>query len=541
MEGKPHVVIIGFGPVASRLVEELLPDVTAGALRLTIAGSESRAAYQRIRLGDVSVGRIAPEELSTDNEEDLRAQGVDVLLNTTATGLDPAARIVTLNGPGGERKLTYTKIVLATGAEPIMPAMSVESRHSGNVDAEVTHSRYPDGVTALRDMTDALHIRSRLKDGGPVVVLGGGVLGVEAALAVAEVGIPVTLLHRGEVPMGRQLGTDAGMLLCRELMLSGVDVRAGSDVTTVVVDDGELTAVRTSRDEILPASLLITCTGVKPRDELAAAAGLPVKRGIVTGWDARSTGTAEGHADVYAVGDCAAVDGRDPSGLIGAGWAQAEAAAAALRQQLNLGVAIELDASGAPVEFDAAYGDGTQNPVGLEVFLLKSKTLNVACAGETSHDPWGSDLWDPAAPTVSIWSDTKRGQYLRIVTGPNPSAVESCADAPTGERLLGFVSVGLPRAAAELAMHATRGTIPVADRTALLAAEHATREVELGPDDVLCRCAGITAGTVMEATSTCCRTVKEISAETRAGTGCGTCHKNIEKILAAAASMTAPV
>ena len=380
-------------------------------------------------------------------------------------------------------------------------------------------------------MEDALRIRRALERRESVVVLGGGVLGVEAALAVAEVGLPVTLLHRGNVPMGRQIDTDAGMLLCRELMRAGVDVRSACDVKTVVSEDGELTAVRTSLGEKLPASLLVTCTGVKPRDELASAAGLPVKWGIVTGRDARSTGTQAGHADVFAVGDCAAVDGRDPSGLIAPGWLQAEAAAASLRQDLGLLPEVELDASGAPVEFHVdgvSNGAGSaQEPAGLDVVLMKSKTLNVACAGDTSQDPWEIDLWDPVAPTVSTWSDPKHGQYLRIVTEP-----VSAGDDAAGERLLGFVSVGMPRSAAELAMHASRGTIPVADRTALLAAEHATKEAELGPEDVLCRCAGTTAGMVQEAAETCCRTVDEISAETRAGTGCGTCHKTIEKILA---------
>lgn len=539
--GTPHVVIIGFGPVASRLVEELLPEVRSGALRLTIIGREDRAAYQRIRIGDVSVGRIEPEDLVMDDIASLQAEGAEVLLGVEVTALDAAAHTLVLT----DRVLSYTKLVLATGAEPILPRMSVELRRGGRIDSELRPTGYPEGVIALRDMEDALRIRRALERREPVVVLGGGVLGVEAALAVAEVGLPVTLLHRGNVPMGRQIDAEAGMLLRRELMRAGVDVRSACDVTTVISEDGELTAVRTSLGEKLPASLLVTCTGVRPRDELASAAGLPVKWGIVTGGDARSTGTGEGHADVFAVGDCAAVDGRDPSGLIAPGWLQAEAAAASLRRDLGLVPQPERDASGVPVEFgtgtavDARVGGASESAeaeaqsCGLDVVLMKSKTLNVACAGDTSQDPWSIDPWDSAAPTVSTWSDPKHGQYLRIVTESATSG-----DASAGERLVGFVSVGMPRSAAELAMHASRGTLPAADRTALLAAEHATQEAELGPEDVLCRCAGTTAGMVQEAAETCCRTVNEISAETRAGTGCGTCHKSIEKILATTGATT---
>ena len=209
--GTPHVVIIGFGPVASRLVEELLPEVRSGALRLTIIGREDRAAYQRIRIGDVSVGRIEPEDLVMDDIVSLQAEGAEVLLGVEVTALDAAAHTLVL----ADRVLSYTKLVLATGAEPILPRMSVELRRGGRIDSELRPTGYPEGVIALRDMEDALRIRRALERREPVVVLGGGVLGVEAALAVAEVGLPVTLLHRGNVPMGRQIDAEAGMLLRR--------------------------------------------------------------------------------------------------------------------------------------------------------------------------------------------------------------------------------------------------------------------------------------------------------------------------------------
>ncbi|WP_010524376.1 FAD-dependent oxidoreductase, partial [Nesterenkonia sp. F] len=184
--------------------------------------------------------------------------------------------------------LHYDRLVLATGAEAIMPHMQVEMRRNGAIDAELSmrarreaeasgdpRDRYPDGVMALRTMEDATTIRAAVEAGEPVVVLGGGVLGVEAALAVAEIGAPVTLVHRGTAPMGRQIDADSGQLLRRELVGAGVDVRSSTDIHTIVSDDGRLTAVRTSRDEKLPARLLVTCCGVLPRHELALDAGLP--------------------------------------------------------------------------------------------------------------------------------------------------------------------------------------------------------------------------------------------------------------------------
>lgn len=497
----PHVVILGFGPVAARLLDELLEDVTAGTLQLTIIGAEAEAAYQRIRIGDVSVGRIQPKDLAVADLDQLRGAGVTVHTSMTATGIDRGHQQVRLQDGSA---IPYDRLVLATGAAPMMPSLEVESRRAGTIDAELRAAQLPDGVIALREMTDALRLASAVRRAEPVVVLGGGVLGVEAALAIAEVGAPVTLVHRGNVPMGRQVDTDAGMLLRRELISAGVQIRAASDITTVVSESGRLAAVRTSLGEKLSASLLVLCTGVRARDVLAAEAGLATRWGVMTDSRCRSLTDAR----IFAIGDCATVDGREPSGLIAPGWEHAETAADALREELGLGRATEHDAAGEVVSMPSGAG--------LDVILVKSKTLNVACAGMTDVDPW-----DPDSPSVSTWSDPRAGQYLRIVSDQ--------------DRLLGFVAVGMPRSAAELAMHAARGTIPVTDRTALLAAEHATREAQLGPEDVLCRCAGITLGQVQEAAE-CASTVAEVGEACRAGTGCGTCHSRIEKLIEAVAA-----
>ncbi|MCH8565893.1 FAD-dependent oxidoreductase [Nesterenkonia sp. LB17] len=496
----PHVLVLGFGPVAARLIDELLEEVTIGTLRLTVIGAETEPAYQRIRIGDVSVGRIQPADLAVTDPRALREAGVDVRTAVTATGIDRETQRVTLDDGG---TLSYDRLVLATGAEPMTPSFEVESRRGGAIDAELKSPGLPEGILALREMGDALRLAEVVHRGEPVIVLGGGVLGVEAALAIAEVGAPVTLVHRGNVPMNRQIDTDAGMLLRRELIRAGVQVRAAADITTVIAESGRLSGVRTSLGEKLPGSLLVTCTGVRARDQLAAASGLPTRWGVLTDQACRSVTDPL----IYAIGDCATVDGKVSAGLIAPGWEHAATVAQALRGDLGLEQIIERDAAGAPVHLTAHKG--------LDVILLKSHTLNVACAGTTDVDPW-----DPDSPTVSTWSDPKGGQYLRIVSDE--------------DRLLGFVAVGMPRSAAELAMHAGRGTIPVTDRTALLAAEHATREAQLGAQDVLCRCAGTTLAQVQDAAA-CSSTVAEVGAACRAGTGCGTCHVRIEKLLSAEA------
>lgn len=154
----------------------------------------------------------------------------------------------------------------------------------------------------------------------------------------------------------------------------------------------------------------------------------------------------------------------------------------------------EFDAAGMPVELESL-----SNVPGPNVILMRSKNLSVAWAGDVAVDSWA-----PGAPTVATWSDSKRGQYLRLVT--------------KDDEMLGFVAVGMPRSAAELSMHAIRGTLPAGDRTVLLAAEHATKEHEMGPDDVLCSCSRATVGMVQDAAQEGCQNVTEIGECTRAGT-----------------------
>ncbi|MBB5749713.1 FAD-dependent oxidoreductase [Micrococcus sp. TA1] len=512
-----HVVVVGCGPVAARLVQELRPALESGAVRMTVVGAEPVPAYQRIRLGDVASGRIRGGDLSMLDPGELAAIGVGIRTGTTVTGLDRARRTVRL-GRGGldETTLGYDRLVLATGAEAVIPDFPVSGAVGRGISVAASAGRRPVGVMALREMSEAEQLGRAVRAGRPVVVLGGGVLGVEAALALAEVGAPVTLLHRGHLPLGRQLDPDAGRLLLRQLTGAGVQVRPDCGVQELEVSaraedrataaDGvpHLVGLRTTQGRRIPAALLVACTGVRARDRLAADAGLRTlpRGGVVVDGDGRCPDDPA----VFAIGDCAAPSGARPSGLIGPGWDQARATALALREDLGCPAAVELDAAGRPVPGPEA------SPRRLDPLVVKSHSLSVACAGDPDADPW-----DPDGPSVSTWADPGAGQYLRIVTD--------------GERMLGFVAIGLPRSAAELSRHALTGVLPAADRSALLALEHAAGDRALGPEDVLCRCSGATAGQVGDAVAGCA-TVDEVGDRCGAGTGCGTCRGRIEEMLA---------
>lgn len=512
-----HLVVVGCGPVAARLVQELRPALESGAVRMTVLGAEPVPAYQRIRLGDVASGRVSGEDLSMVDPEELAVIGVEIRTGTTVVGLDRSRRTVHVtHGTLPEDTLAYDRLVLATGAEAVIPDFPVSGTVGRGISVAAAAGRRPVGVMALREMAEAERLGEAVRAGRPVVVLGGGVLGVEAALALAEVGAAVTLLYRGQLPLGRQLDTDSGRLLLRQLTAAGVQVRPDCGVQELEViaraedrataDDGvpHLVAIRTTQGRRIPASLLVACTGVRPRDRLAAESGLDTlpRGGVVVDRDGRCPDDPA----VFAIGDCAAPLGARPSGLIGPGWDQARAAALALRDDAGCPAAVELDAAGRPVPAPVA-------PLHrLDPLVVKSHLLSVACAGNPAADPW-----DPEGPSVSTWADPGAGQYLRIVTD--------------GERMLGFIAIGLPRSAAELSRAALTGVLPEADRSALLALEHAAGDRELGPDDVLCRCSGATSGQVEDAAAEC-TTVDDVGGRCGAGTGCGTCRGRIEEMLA---------
>ncbi|XKH53376.1 FAD-dependent oxidoreductase [Citricoccus nitrophenolicus] len=531
--GPLRIVIVGGGPVAARLVQELRPALEAGAAHVTILGEEPVPAYQRIRLGDVASGRVDGAALSLLDAQDEELAGIVLRCGAKVVALDRDRKTAILDGTSGApgapcASVPYDRLVLATGAQAVIPDFPISGTVGRGISVPAAAGRRPVGVMALRDLVEARRLHQAVRDAEPVVVVGGGVLGVEAALALAEVGAAVTLLHRGHVPLGAQLDPDSGRLLLRQLLAAGIQVRPDCGVQELVVaaraqdrataHDGvpHLTAIRTTQGRRIPATLLVACTGVRPRDELAAAAGLDTlpRGGIVVD----RNGRCPDDPSVYAVGDCAAVLGSRPTGLIGPGWDQARATADALRAEADVPAVVERDAAGRPVRNSTSTTTSTPNPDApgstgrLDPIVVKSHTLSVACAGDLTADPW-----DPNGPSVSTWADPGAGQYLRIVT--------------QGSRLLGFVAIGLPRSAAELSRHALTGTLPVADRSALLAMEHAAADRELGPADVLCRCSGATAGQVHEAAKECA-TVDEVGGRCGAGTGCGTCRGRIEDLLA---------
>jgi assimilatory nitrate reductase electron transfer subunit len=296
MTSRQRVVVVGGGMAAARLAQQL--DSTD--VDLTVIGEEPQAAYNRVLLAGVLAGQYEPGVVT------LPATGARWLSGVRAVRIDRAGRRVVCDDGGG---LAYDALVLATGSNPVLPPLRGLLEEG---DGEL-----PRGVRAFRTMGDCLALREEAGPGTRAVVIGGGLLGVSAARALASRGARVVLAHRGEHLMGRQLDADASRLLRRYLSRIGVETHTECGVrglrTEPVAGPGEgqrtvrakrtvraVRAVELADGYVLEADVAVLACGVRPRTGLARAAGLEVARGIVVDDRLRTSDER-----VYAIGDCA--------------------------------------------------------------------------------------------------------------------------------------------------------------------------------------------------------------------------------------------
>ncbi|WP_298582631.1 FAD-dependent oxidoreductase [uncultured Kocuria sp.] len=507
-----HVVVIGFGPVAARFVDDVADLAAAGTIRLTVVGGEPDPAYNRVLVGEHAMGRAERATMGLADPESLARSGIDVLLGTQVTRIDRSRRILRLtDGPTGEtRELGYDRLVLATGARPNLPVL-----RGINPDPNA-YEHLPAGVTALRDLRDARAVREVVERRGRVVVLGGGVLGLEAALAAGEVGCPVTVVHHAPWVMTRSLDAAGGALLGRALADAGVGVVSGTPAREVLLDeDRRFRGLLLEDGREVPGELLLLSIGVTARTELAEGAGLRTARGVVVDHELE----ADVEQRVFAIGDCAEVlcqdpscqvcpgrEGMGPSGLVGPGWRQAEWLAARFRAEL------EAVAEGGT----AVLAPLTGGPAG--AVRLKAHQVELACAGAVGGLPW--EIRADGGSVVQ-WADGGAGTYAKLVLGPDRT-------------LEGYIVLGLPRAAAGIGLLHDRGETVPEDPSVLLrldGPDAGGEESPMTPESTVCHCAGVTMGGITDAVGRGAATVEEVSCATRASTGCGGCKDAVRRLV----------
>ncbi|MGW0712923.1 NAD(P)/FAD-dependent oxidoreductase [Streptomyces sp. NPDC002643] len=366
MTSNERVVVIGSGLAGVRLARRL------GELGMsaTLIGEEAHTPYNRVLLAEVLAGRYAPEVIALPAPAELtevtRGQVVEIDREMRAVHLADGAVIA------------YDRLVLATGSNPVLPPLR------GLVDPmHPERHEFPEGVHAFRTMDDCLGLSRAVRAGSRAVVIGGGLLGVSAARALALRGAQVVLAQQGERLMERQLDPSASKLVRRHLTDLGVEVHTETRVRAVNSIDGTVRSVSMADGYALDVDLVVLACGVRPRAGLAVQAGLAVHKGVLVDEELRTSDPY-----IHAIGDCAQFEGT-VYGL----------AAPALEQADVLAELLAGDAGNT-----AARYTGTRALTRLT--LAGQDFLDLAAFGETEPRP-GDDVIQLA--------DATRGTYRKVV------------------------------------------------------------------------------------------------------------------------------
>jgi nitrite reductase (NADH) large subunit len=385
------LIVVGNGMAAARLVEELAR-CALGRYAIAVIGEEPRLAYNRVLLSALLAEEVGFSDIELKPARWWRDRGVTVRYGMRATAIDPAARSVTL---ADGKRLPFSKLVLATGSQPIKLGMPGMDRP---------------GVLTFRDVDDVNTIAA--SKGARVVVIGGGLLGLEAAYGLAKAGAQVTVLHLMDRLMERQLDQRAALLLKRAVEAKGISVRLEAQ-TARVIGTNRVEAVALKDGSIIPAEAVVMAVGIRPSSELARAAGLKVNRGIVV--DDHLETSVNG---IHAIGECAEHRG-SCYGLVEPGYEQAQVLARRLAgadaSYRGSVLATNLKVSGVNV-FSA--GDFLGATAGADEIVLSDpgvgvyKRLVVAddrliggvLFGDTADAPWYLDLIRSGSP-IGRWRD----------------------------------------------------------------------------------------------------------------------------------------
>ncbi|ROS76586.1 nitrite reductase large subunit NirB [Cellulomonas sp. PhB143] len=475
-----HLVVVGGGMVAHRLVEALLARDAAGAWRITVLAEEPRLPYDRVALTSYFSARD-PEELVLGDPAMWDDPRVTLHRDCAVTALDRGARTVTdrLGRVHG-----YDELVLATGSSAFVPPIP------GADLPGVFVYRTVDDVAALRGWVEQVRAeRGRGTVARPVrgAVLGGGLLGLEAAGALRALDAQATVLQFGTHLMDVQIDLGGGQALKRLINDRGIAVRCGTATERMRADrrSGRVSRLDFADGGRLAVDIVVLATGVRPRDALARESGLEIgeRGGVVVDLACRTADPA-----VSAVGEVACIEGRC-LGLVAPGYAMAEVVA------------------------DRLLGGAATFPGADTATRLKLQGVDVASFGDAHGRTEGA--------MELVHADPVAGVYKKLVLSD---------DART---LLGGVFVG--DAAPYASLRPMLGSELPGDPGAFLLPEggsgNGLAAIELPDDAGVCSCNNVTAGTIRAAvTEHGCTDVAAVKGCTRAGTTCGACLPLVTKI-----------
>ncbi|MGR3197420.1 MAG: FAD-dependent oxidoreductase, partial [Paracoccus sp. (in: a-proteobacteria)] len=462
---KKKLVVIGAGMASGRLLEHLF-EAAPDAWEVTLFNAELRGNYNRLMLSPVLSGEKTYDQIVTHDAHWYAAHGVDCRFGEPVVRIDRDARVVHSN----QSSAAYDALVIATGSAPfIIP---------------VPGKDLP-GVVAYRDLEDTQAMMATA--GKDAVVIGGGLLGLEAAAGMAAQGARVTVIHLMDHLMERQLDPAAGYLLKKDLERRGITVHC-KGATKAILGKDRAEAVLLEDGTVYPADLVCMAVGIRPETRVAVDAHLEVERGIVVDDALR---TSDPH--IFALGECVEHRGQ-LFGLVAPLYEQAKVLARTLADQ--------------PAEFRPVQTATKLKVTGCDLFS----------AGDFAEGKGREDI---------VFRDPGRGIYKRLVLQDDRIiGVVMYGDTADGNWFYGLMKDGTDiadmRDTLIFGPAFQGGAAP--DPMAAVAA--------LPPEAEICGCNGVCKGTIVEAVRNGATTLDAVRGGTKASASCGTCTGLVEQVMA---------
>jgi nitrite reductase (NADH) large subunit len=471
---RQKLVVIGNGMAGMRTVEELLA-LAPARYDVTVFGAEPHPNYNRIMLSSVLAGEKRVDDIIINTREWYAENGITLHIGDPAVSIDRTARTVT---SASGLVAPYDKLLLATGSKPLMPPLP-------GLDLP--------GVVAFRDIADVERMLGAAEAGQRAVVIGGGLLGLEAAWGLRRRGMPVALVHLMPTLMERQLDVEAGELLRKDLTERGLHFFTSGQTEEVMgEEEGRATGVKLADGRTVPADLVVVAIGIRPNIDLAKAAGLDINRGIEVGDDLRTSDPA-----IFAVGECVEHRGQI-FGLVAPLWEQAKVCASRLAGRDDLHYVTP--------------------PLSTR---LKITGIDVFSAGQlAAQDEADEEL---------VYRDSARGVYKKLVLR---------ADKVVGAVMYGDVADGawffqLMREKADVSAIRDRMIFGQAYAEGPCKGHAGGVDVAaMGDDAQVCGCNGVSKGAIVRAiTEKGLTSLDEVKAHTKASASCGQCASVVQAIL----------
>jgi nitrite reductase (NADH) large subunit len=468
---RPKLVILGNGMAAGRVLDELF-ERAPDRYDVTMFGAEPRVNYDRIMLSPVLAGEKRFDDIIVHSDDWYAQHKVNLRKGETVVAIDPGARTVRAQSGVIER---YDTLIVAIGSRPILiPVPGVELP----------------GVVTFRDLDDVNAMLAAAQKGGNAVVIGGGLLGLEAAAGLAAKGMKTTVVHLMPTLMERQLDPNAAYLLQKAIEKRGIEILTSANTNAILGDD-KVTGVRLEGGRTLPADLVVMAVGIRPHIALAKEAGLKVNRGIVVDDCLRTS-----DKNIFAIGECVEHRGQC-YGLVAPLYEMAKTLAAVLAGEIVTGYAgsvlsTKLKVTGIDVFSAGDFSEGDEKDeivlrdpsrgVYKRVVLRENRIIGAVLYGDTADGSWYFDLLKKAADIKSMRDMLIFGQA-----------------------------------------HQGGGVL---DPKAAVAA--------LSDDAEICGCNGVCKGAIAKAITTKkLTTLEDVRAQTKASASCGQCTSKVEALLAA--------